>query len=107
MKAYPAPLLKMLAAATIAVCSNQLAVAANPSVAPKPAELSSVDSARLDRQRALIAESVKRRYHVQSLTRTAADLPVLQRLLDDQVFSKSQTYKLRSLGVVFGDVLAT
>ena len=38
---------------------------------------------------------------------TAADLPVLQRLIDDKVFSQTQTYELQSLGVAFGDVLAT
>lgn len=30
---------------------------------------------------------------------------MLQRLIDDKVFKKSQTYELQSLGVVFGDVL--
>jgi hypothetical protein len=34
-------------------------------------------------------------------------LPVLQRLIDDKAFSKSQTYELQSLGIAFGDVLAS
>jgi uncharacterized protein DUF3806 len=34
-------------------------------------------------------------------------LPILQRLIDDKVFNKSQTYELQSLGIVLGDVLAT
>jgi hypothetical protein len=29
------------------------------------------------------------------------------RLIDDTVFKKSQTYELQSLGIVFGDVLAS
>ena len=32
---------------------------------------------------------------------------MLQRLIDDRVFDKSQTFELQSLGVVFGDVLAS
>jgi hypothetical protein len=35
------------------------------------------------------------------------DLPVLQRLIDDRAFSKTQTYELQSLGIAFGDVLAS
>jgi hypothetical protein len=34
-------------------------------------------------------------------------LPILQRLIDEGVFDKSQTYELQSLGVVFGDALAS
>jgi hypothetical protein len=32
---------------------------------------------------------------------------VLQNLIDDRVFNKSQTYELQCLGVAFGDVLAS
>ena len=41
------------------------------------------------------------------MTRTQGDLPLLQRLLDDRLFMKSQTYELQSLGVAFGDVLTS
>jgi Domain of unknown function (DUF3806) len=34
-------------------------------------------------------------------------LPVLQNLIDDRVFNKSQTYEFQSLGVAVGDVLAS
>ncbi len=34
-------------------------------------------------------------------------MPILQRIIDDKVFKKSQPYELQSLGVVFGDVLAS
>jgi len=44
-------------------------------------------------------------YGTASLTRSKSDLPVLQRLIDAKVFTKSQTYELQCLGVVFGDVL--
>jgi uncharacterized protein DUF3806 len=78
--------------------------AAQPAM-PKFNELSHGDSTRLDQQRAIIAAAAKQRYGTPRLKGTAADLPVLQRLIDDKVFSKSQTYELQSLGIAFGDVL--
>ena len=74
---------------------------------PKLSELTREDSQRLDRQRALIAAAARQRYGTTALTRTKKDLPILQRLLDDKAFKKSQTYELQSLGVAFGDVLAS
>jgi hypothetical protein len=73
---------------------------------PKFAALSSEDSARLDQQRALVASAV-RRHHDVALTRSLKDLPILQTLIDESVFNKTQTYELQSLGVAFGDVLAS
>ena len=74
---------------------------------PKFGELSYEDRARLDEQRAIVAAAAKKRYGTSALRKTVADLPVLQRLIDDKVFSKSQTYELQSLGIAFGDVLAS
>jgi hypothetical protein len=74
---------------------------------PKFSELSHEDSRRLDHQRALVAAAAKQRYGTAALSRTKRDLPILQRLIDDKVFKKSQPYELQSLGVVFGDVLAS
>ena len=74
---------------------------------PKFSELSHGDRERLDQQRVIVAAAAKRRYGTQALSRTKRDLPILQRLIDDRVFKKSQTYELQSLGVVFGDVLAS
>lgn len=79
---------------------------ATPS-ASKFVELSESDAARLNKQRAVVAEEAKRRYETPSLTKTKADLAVLQRLLDDHAFTKAQTYELQCLGVVFGDALAS
>lgn len=78
-----------------------------PSLTPKFNELSDSDRERLDRQRAIVAATAKQKYGTGGLTTTVADLPVLQRLIDDNAFSKSQTYELQSLGVAFGDVLAS
>ena len=74
---------------------------------PKFSELTPEDKQRLDQQRALIARVTKQRYGTTALTNSKKDIPILQRLLDDKVFKKSQTYELQSLGVVFGDVLAS
>src|SRR5215475_14441993 len=78
-----------------------------PGLQPKFYELSSDDSKRLDEQRALIAAAIKQRYGTRSLTRSKSDLPFLQKLLDERVFDKSQTYELQSLGVALGDVLTS
>jgi hypothetical protein len=75
--------------------------------APKFEELSQGDLASLEKQRALVATAAKQRYGVLRLARTKADLPVLQRLIDDQAFTKTQTYELQSLGVALGDVMAS
>jgi hypothetical protein len=73
---------------------------------PKFSELSHQDSERLDQQRALVAAVAKQRYGT-VLSGTKKDLPIVQQLIDDKVFKKSQTYELQSLGVVLGDVLAS
>jgi hypothetical protein len=80
--------------------------AAQPAM-PEFSELSHEDRTRLDQQRAIVAAAAKQRYGASTLLKTVADLSVLQRLIDDKVFSKSQTYELQSLGVAFGDVLAS
>jgi hypothetical protein len=73
---------------------------------PRFTELSGEDTAQLDKQRSLVAAVAKQKYGTPSLTKKN-DLVVLQRLIDDQVFNKSQTYELQCLGVAFGDVLAS
>jgi hypothetical protein len=78
----------------------------NSAAEPTFSELTPADRQRLDEQRAVVARVVKQRYGTSTLTRSRKDLLVLQRLLDDRAFKKSQTYELQSLGVVFGDVLA-
>jgi hypothetical protein len=74
---------------------------------PKYTELSNEDSTRLEQQRAVVAASARKRYGTRALTKTKRDLPVLQNLIDDRVFNKSLTYELQTLGVAFGDVLAS
>jgi len=81
----------------------------NHKTAPEPkfTTLSREDSTRLEQQRAVVLAAAKQRYGISALTRTKSDLAVLQKLVDDSVFNKSQTYELQSLGVAFGDVLAS
>ena len=81
----------------------------NQKVIPEPkfTELSRKDSTRLEQQRTVVLTAARRRYGTVALTRTKRDLPVLQNLIDDKVFNKSQTYELQCLGVAFGDVLAS
>jgi hypothetical protein len=78
-----------------------------PPAKQKFTQLSRQQSERLEQQRIVIATAAKQRYGTTGLTKTKSDLPILQRLLDDQAFSKTQTYQLQCLGVAFGDVLAT
>jgi hypothetical protein len=101
----------MRSAFILALVLFSIASCSKPQVAssstPEFNELADSDKVRLDQQRALVTATVKQKYGTASLTKTVADLPVLQRLIDDNVFTKTQTYELQSLGVAFGDVLAS
>jgi len=70
-------------------------------------ELSAEDSALLDQQRAVVASAARKRYGIAELSHKEDDLPTLQRLINDHVFEKTQTYELQCLGVAFGDVLSS
>jgi hypothetical protein len=96
-------LLMMIFLSLIIGCSKQKAVL--PAI--KFSQLSPEDRTRLEQQRAVVAAAAKQRYGTPVLAGTVADLPVLQRLIDDKAFSKTQTYELQSLGVAFGDALAS
>jgi hypothetical protein len=101
----------MRAAVVLAVLLSFITGCSKPQVAPSLTpqfnELSGSDRVRLDQQRAIVAATAKQKYGTGRLTKTAADLPVLQRLIDDNAFNKTQTYELQSLGVAFGDVLVS
>ena len=74
---------------------------------PKFTELSREDKARLEQQRAVVLAAAKQRFGTLALTGTKSDLPVLQKLIDEKVFNKSQTYELQCLGIALGDVLVS
>ncbi len=63
------------------------------------------DWAHLRELVATIQATVKRRYGVEKLTQTLDDVPVLQRLLDENVFDETQPDEIRAMGAVFGNVL--
>jgi len=67
--------------------------------------LSDSDRARLDAQRSIVLGALKEKYGISALRKDKSDLALLQRLLDDGVFSIEQTIELQSMGVVFGDIL--
>ncbi len=62
---------------------------------------------QLDRQRAYVAGLVARHLPGRKLTGTQADFATLQELVDLHVIQKDKTWELQSLGVVFGDALAS
>jgi hypothetical protein len=68
-------------------------------------ELLPPDLDRLAAQRAVVARAAQTRYGV-LLPGGRADLPILQRLIDDHVFRPDETYELQSLGIVLGQALA-
>jgi len=70
-------------------------------------QLSRAEEDRLNKQRELVLSAARVRYGTKGFTRSKTDLPVIQRLIDDRVFAKTQTFELQALGVVFGDVLAS
>lgn len=70
-------------------------------------ELDVQDRERLSAQRRLVLEEARHRYGTTELFRDERDLLVLQQMIDDRAFSSSQTYELQSLGIVYGDVIAS
>ena len=84
MRRYTSLMIALFATAIAAVVSAQ----SNSKQYPHFAELSQQDAAQLEQQRQVIAKAAKDHYGTPSLTRTKADLPVLQRLIDDKVFGK-------------------
>ena len=89
-----------------AVVAGLLLAAAAAIAQGKFADLTASDQVRLNKQRAVVLSELARRYGAQRLTGAPSDLPLLQRLVDDNVFGKTQTWELQALGVAFGDVLA-
>jgi hypothetical protein len=70
-------------------------------------DLAPPDHHRMDAQRALVLSACAERWGVSSFSRAMPDVPLLQRALDEGVFSPSQRAELRAVGVVLGDVLET
>jgi hypothetical protein len=69
-------------------------------------ELTESELYDLQAQRDAIQEVLRERYGVFNLPAIKADLPILQQLIDERVFSPEQEGEWSCLGVVFGDVIA-
>lgn len=69
-------------------------------------ELTESEACDLQAQRDVVQDVLRERFGVFSLPTTKADLPVLQQLIDDRVFSPEQESEWSCVGVAFGDVLA-
>jgi hypothetical protein len=63
--------------------------------------------ARMDKQRSFVAQLVAERLPGEHITRTGADFDLLQKIVDAKVIPASETWRLQSLGIVFGDALAS
>ena len=61
----------------------------------------------LDRQRAYVATLVETYMPGQKLAKTKADFAIIQKVIDLKIIPKSNAWELQSLGVVFGDALAS
>ncbi len=72
---------------------------------PEDQELLPPDFDRISRQRDVVEGAVRARYG-SALSGSEADLGVLQRLVDENVFRVDQTYELQSLGIVLGEVFS-
>jgi|SRR5215469_9227984 len=83
-----------IAVIMIASCSQQHGTTV---AMPQFRELSDQDKSRLDAQRAVVTTAVRERYGISALTQTAADLPALQRLIDDRAFNKRRPMSSRAL----------
>jgi hypothetical protein len=90
--------------ALVLLCFDKTSIA---DTKPVFTQLSQKDISRLDEQRAIIFLKANAIYGTSALTKSKADLAVLQRLLDDHVYSNTQAYELQSMGVVLGDVFVS
>ena len=72
---------------------------------PMVTAMDGADWAHLRELVATIQATVKRRYGVEKLTQTLDDVPVIQRLVDENVFDETQPDAIRAMGAVFGNVL--
>jgi hypothetical protein len=61
----------------------------------------------MDRQRAFVSQFVATHLPNRRIIGTEEDFAVLQTILDSGLINKEDTWKLQSLGIIFGDVLIT
>lgn len=62
--------------------------------------------AHMDRQRAYVADLVRKHFPGTRMTKTRADLPTLQRIVDARLIPRAKTWEWQAVGIAFGDALA-
>ena len=90
----------------LVVIALETTMAAN-SNSPKFAQLPPDEIERLDKQRAFVSTFLSEHFPGLHLTRTKADFTVLQKIVDSKLIGCDETWKLQSVGVVFGDALVS
>jgi hypothetical protein len=83
---------------TIAMCAD--------STKPSFQKLSPDAFAHMQKQRAFVAELIAQHFPTEHITHSQADFALLQKIIDAKLIKKEETWKLQSLGIVFGDALA-
>lgn len=69
--------------------------------------LSAATVGHMDRQRAYVASLLQKHFPGTKLTRTRADFAALQRIVDAKLIPAKRTWEWQSVGIVFGDALAS
>ncbi len=72
----------------------------------KKSPLTSQEHEHLGHQRAVVEELLRVKYNTYTLPKLKADLPLLQQLINDRIFSPEQKYEWSCVGVIFGDIIA-
>ena len=81
-------------------------MATNPNN-PKFTQLPPEEVARLDEQRAFVSTFLSEHFPGLHLNGTKADFTVLQKIVDSKLIGRDETWRLQSVGVVFGDALVS
>jgi hypothetical protein len=69
--------------------------------------LPAATAGHMDRQRAYVASLLKKHFPGTKITRTRADFATLQRVVDAKLIPANRTWEWQSVGIVFGDALAS
>jgi hypothetical protein len=91
----------------VLLISSFVATMASEADTPEFAQLPPDEEARLDQQRAFVADFLRQNLPGLHLSRTKADFAVLQKIVDSKLIKRDEAWKLQSLGVVFGDALVS
>lgn len=86
--------------------SAQAQPGAAPALEQKIEPLDDEMTARLNQQRQVVADALKKVASNSVMTGRISDLQLLQKILDARLWNEPNTYELQSIGIVLGDVFA-